>query len=86
MSDIKTTSHFGQRYKKLSSSIKKKAVEREKIFKRNPFDSRLNTHKLHGERKEEWAYSVDRSYRIIFMFLDGNQVLYTDIGTHNELY
>ena len=58
-----------------------------KIFKESSGrDPRLDVHNLHGKKKEEWAYSVDRSYRIVFIFLEGNQVLYTDIGTQDELY
>jgi len=51
---IRTTSYFDRKYRKLSVAIKKKAIAREKIFITNPFDSRLKTHKLHGEKKEEW--------------------------------
>lgn len=84
--EIRTTSHFDRRYKKLPSLIKKKAVEREKIFIKNPFDPRLDTHKLHGKKKEEWSYSIDYHYRISFIFIGKNEILYTDVGTHDEVY
>jgi len=84
--EIRTTPHFEKRYKRLSSHIKKKAIEREKIFLNNPFDTRLDTHKLHGKRKEEWAYSIDYHYRISFIFVGKGVVLYTDAGTHDEVY
>lgn len=61
-------------------------IIREKIFASNPFDQRLGTHKLHGERKGEWAYWIDYSYRVTFMFLGENCVLYTDVGTHEQVY
>ena len=84
--EIGATSHFERRYKKLPPHIKKKAVEREKIFLKNPFDSRLDTHKLHGKKKEEWSYSIDYHYRISFIFVEKGTILYTDIGTHDEVY
>ena len=84
--EIRTTIHFDRNYKKLPSAIKKKAEVRELIFKANPFDPRLNTHKLKGNRKEEWAYSVDYSYRIVFVFMGSDKILYLDVGTHDELY
>ena len=83
---IRTTSYFERRYKKLSAVLKEKAVNRERIFIKNPFDSRLNTHKLHGKKKEEWAYSIDYRYRISFIFVGGDEILYTDVGTHDEIY
>ncbi|MFH1979241.1 MAG: type II toxin-antitoxin system mRNA interferase toxin, RelE/StbE family [Patescibacteria group bacterium] len=83
---IEVSSHFKRKYKKLLKSVKEKAKKQELIFKNNPFDSRLATHKLHGIKKDEWAYSVNSSYRITFVFLEDNKILYTDIGTHDELY
>ena len=84
--EIRTTIRFDRSYIKLPSAIKRKAEARESIFKTNPFDPRLNTHKLQGKRKNEWAYSVDYSYRIAFIFVSGTEILYLDIGTHDELY
>ena len=84
--NVRVSSHFERRYKKLPKLVKKKAKKQELIFKHNPFDPRINTHKLHGGRKNEWAYSVDNSYRIVFIFLEDGAILYIDIGTHSELY
>lgn len=83
---IKYSAKFLRAFSKLPRKIQEKIEVREQIFKVNPFDSRLHTHKLHGERKDEWAYSVDYSYRIAFIFLKVDVVFYSDIGTHDELY
>ena len=83
---ISTTSYFGRRYKKLSATLKKKAIEREKIFLENPFDPRIDTHKLHGKKKDEWSYSIDYHYRISFIFIGKGEILYTNVGTHEEVY
>ncbi len=79
---IKTSPLFEKHYKKLAKNIKDKAKEREIIFRANPFDARLNTHKLHGEEKEFWAFWINHSYRIKFVFLANGEVLFLDIGTH----
>lgn len=84
--EIRTTLYFDRRFKKLPKVIKDKAKIREDIFKIDPFDPRLETHKLHGKQKEERSYSINRSYRISFIFLNRNKVLYLNIGTHDELY
>ncbi len=77
---------FLRHFRKLSRDVQEKARRREKVFRGDPFDPRLDTHKLHGRLREEWAYSVDYSYRVAFLFLPNGRVLYTDVGTHDELY
>lgn len=74
---------FKKSFRRLHSRIQKKAIEKTTIFKINPFNARIDTHKLHGEKKEEWAFSIDYSYRISFIFLEGDKVIFTDIGTHD---
>lgn len=83
--ELSASPKFLRSYKKLPFILKEKAKRREQIFLANPFDPRLGTHKLRGTLKEEWAYRVDDSYRISFVFINGSNVLYTDIGTH-EIY
>ena len=53
------------------------------LFREDAFDSRLKTHKLHGKHKKSWAFEIDNSYRITFVFLNGDKVLFLEIGTHN---
>jgi len=63
--------------------VKIKAEEKEKIFKDNPFDTRLDTHKLHGKYKEYWAFTVVGQYRIMFLFVGGKFVDFINIGPHD---
>lgn len=81
--DIELSSRFRRSFRKLQPLIQKKAIEKTVVFKENPFVPRLDTHKLHGEKKEEWAFSVDYTYRISFIFLEDSKILFTDIGTHD---
>ena len=73
---------FKDSYKNLPTEIKRKAEKKEIIFKKNPRDSRLKTHKLHGKLKKLWSFSIDKSYRIIFEFM-GKDIIFLDIGTHS---
>ncbi len=86
MIEIFSTPRFDKNYKKLPKEVKLKAEKKEGFFKINPFDLRLNTHRLHGKDKTNWAYWVDYKYRIKFIFLNGSKVLYLDVGTHDEVY
>ncbi len=79
------SSKFARQYRKLPFGIKLKAEKRELIFRNNPRDPRLKTHKLKGMLSDFFAFSVDFQYRIIFEFKDSGVVWFHSIGTH-ELY
>jgi len=81
--EIHLSSRFKKSFRKLDSRIQKKAIEKSFAFGEDPFLPYFDTHKLHGEKKEEWAFSVDYSYRISFIFVDEATILFTDIGTHD---
>lgn len=48
----------------------------------NVFNPTLRAHKLHGKNREAWAFWVNYIYRIKFIFLTENEVLFLDIETH----
>jgi mRNA-degrading endonuclease YafQ of YafQ-DinJ toxin-antitoxin module len=80
---IKISSRYKKSFRVLDPQIQEKAIEKINIFRENPFDSKLKTHKLHGKDKDCWAFWIDYRYRIKFTFLSENEVLFLDIGTHN---
>jgi mRNA-degrading endonuclease YafQ of YafQ-DinJ toxin-antitoxin module len=77
------SSRFKKSFKKLPPKIQRKTISRIKLFKENPFDPRLRTHPLSGKEKECWSFWIDYHYRIKFIFVDENEVLSLDSGTHN---
>lgn len=79
-----TSSKFERSLKKLDILLVEKVVERTLLFKKDPSDPRLKTHKLHGKLKNQWSFSVDNMYRVLFEF-DGSDVIFLDIGDH-DLY
>lgn len=83
--NIEYSNKFLKSLKKLPEKILSKAEEKEKIFKEKPYDIRLRTHKLSGKDKNCWAFWINGSYRIKFVFLSEREVLFLDIGTH-EIY
>lgn len=72
-------------YKNLDPQLQKLADQRIAIFRDNLFDSRLDTHRLHGKLKKQWSFSVDGQNRILFEFLDKKRgdVVFLDIGDHS---
>ncbi|MDO9288047.1 MAG: hypothetical protein Q7T83_04585 [Thermodesulfovibrionales bacterium] len=81
--EISVTPRFEKNYKSLPKKVKEKAKEKEAIFRERPFAPILKTHKLSGKEKEAWAFSIDYSYRIKFIFLTEEKVLFLDVGTHD---
>lgn len=77
--------------------IKKHPDQHEEIEKTlrlladDPFDPKLETHKLKGKLSGTWACSVGYDLRIIFDFVrDENRkeddIFLIEIGTHDEVY
>lgn len=84
--EILTTEEFQRRYDVLPRSIQKKAEKQEKLFRANPFHPSLNTEKLEPKNKEVWSIRVDRRYRIVFRFINGNTVIFLTVGPHDWIY
>lgn len=74
---------FVKRYRRLSQELQRASEEKEALFRENPFDPRLKTHKLGGEWEGYWAFSIDYHYRIIFAFLENDAVRFHLVGTHD---
>ena len=56
------------------------------IFKENVFDKRLKTHRLKGNLKEYYAFSISYSDRIVFKIIDDDSVYFIEIGSHDVCY
>lgn len=76
------SSYFARAFKKLPKQQQNLAIQKQSIFKKNIFDARLKTHKLHGRLKNQWSFSISRKYRIMFMFVKPDEILFLDIGDH----
>ena len=72
-------------FKRLDAQLQKLAEQRIAIFRQNVFNSRLDTHPLHGKLKNQWSFSVDGRNRILFEFLNKkkSEVVFLDIGDHS---
>ncbi len=80
---IRLHPNFLKRHKGLPEHKKELYRQKEFIFKQNAFDPRLGTHKLHGELKEFWAFNIDDSLRVVFIFVDEQTVGFINIGPHS---
>ena len=79
---IKYSSTFVKSLKKFPQSQLRNLAKQDKIFRDNIFDSRLKTHKLKGELKDFYSFSILYHWRVIFHFEDKDTVVFDNIGTH----
>lgn len=89
MTEIVFSSAFKRALKKRvegRKALEEKFWRRVEIFTGNPYDPRLRTHKLSGELKEYWSFTIEYDVRVIFQFVPKNRVIFEDIGTHDEVY
>ena len=77
------STRFIRNFKKLPPTIRREALEREKLFKENPFDSKLKTHKFHGKFSYFWSFSITQKHRVMFEFRENGIIAFIDIGDHS---
>ena len=81
--EIQYAPNFARAYRKLPAEVRARAKDAEQVFRLDPFDVRLKTHKLHGRLSDAWAFSVDARHRIIFEFCRKHVVRFLAIGGHH---
>jgi len=83
---FKPTGQFWTSFYDLSPAQKDSTRKAWQIFKLNPFDPRLRTHKIHRlsahYNRTIYAVDIEGDLRAVF-FIDGNSVVTVDIGTHS---
>ena len=72
---------FLRQIKKLPKAIRELAIERTRLFMKEPADPALKLHKLTGSLKGNHAFSVDRRHRIVLEIKDGKAYFHA-IGDH----
>ncbi len=83
--EIYYASNFFKQLNKLESALQEDAFEALELFKNEHTHSKLKVHSLHGKLKGLYSFSVNYKYRILFKYLDKNEVFIIKIGDH-DLY
>ena len=82
----KPTQRFWESFYALPAQQKEAARRAWRVFKENPFDSRLRPHKIHRlsarYRRTIHAVEVEADLRVVF-YVEGDVVVTVDIGTHD---
>lgn len=58
------------------------------LFIRDPFDPKLQTHKLSGKLKNLWGFLVANDVRVVFLLIDDKpeRAVFVEIGSRYEVY
>jgi len=78
--------HWHRYLTRLTEKQKEQLRERLAIFKEDVFDKRLKTHRLKGNLKDYYAFSISYSDRIVFKIIDDNSVYFIEVGGHDVCY
>ena len=82
----KPARQFWESFCDLTSNQKESTRRAWKVFKQNPFDSRLRTHKIHRLSAQYgrtiYAVEIEGNLRAVF-YIEHDCVVTVDIGTHD---
>ena len=80
------TETFWENFYGLSPAQKESTRQAWEIFKQDPFDPRLRTHKIHRLssilRRTVFAVVIEGDLRVVF-YVEGDLVVSCNIGTHD---
>ncbi len=74
---------FVRALQKLPPSLQHEALGSITLFRQDPFDPSLKTHKLQGKLCGRWSFSVNYRYRIVFRFEGKEHAHLLAIGDHD---
>ncbi|MDH3324670.1 MAG: type II toxin-antitoxin system RelE/ParE family toxin [Candidatus Peregrinibacteria bacterium] len=83
MNNVYYTPSFLRQFKKLEPSLREEVSQKIKLFREDPKNHQLKTHRLKGRLKGSSNFSVNYQYRIIFETLSANEFALTAIGNHD---
>lgn len=86
---IKLYRGFKKAYKVRIASNQKLAQQTEQkiiLFKSDPRDPILKDHGLSGAKRGLRAFSITGDIRIVYLPVSEDEVIFLDIGSHNQVY
>ncbi len=56
-------------------------------LEKDPFDTRLHLHPLHGKHRDKHSVSLSYSFRVVLkLVIKKRNIFLLDIGSHDEVY
>ena len=76
---------FIRQLNKLDKELRDEAIAKTELFKQSKNHISLAVHKLRGQLRGRYGFSVNFKYRIVFQYLTKTEVVLLTIGDH-EVY
>ena len=73
---------FIRHFKKLDLGLQEEALEKIELFKNVKNYKLLKIHKLHGPLAGRYSFSVNYKTRIVFSYVNNNEIVLLAIGDH----
>ena len=86
---VRADKNFDRNFKKRIQSNHKLSSQfnkRLKLFSENPSNSLLKNHHLEGAKKDLFSFSITGDIRVIYKQVTPEEVIFVDIGSHNQVY
>lgn len=74
---------FVRQFSKLPKNLQVEVIEKIELFKDVTNHQKLKVHKLKGRLNDQYSFSVNYKYRIIFIYETKNQIAFLAIGDHD---
>lgn len=69
-----------------NKKLRTKTIEKIRLFQENPANQVLKNNSLTGAKKRLRAFSVAGDIRIVYLPISEDEVIFLDIGSHNQVY
>ena len=86
---IQPTGKYNHMYCKLvrqQPEISEVVLEKVRLFRKNPNDTRLKNHPLKKRLSGKWAFSITGDVRIVYEWTGKNSARFLAIGGHTNVY
>ncbi len=84
--DVAVTPRFRRLFKKLPVELQEEVLEKIELFTDPGSHTALRVHKLQGRLADQWSFSVNYRYRIVFVWEERNiSAILIAVGDH-DLY
>jgi addiction module RelE/StbE family toxin len=83
---VVTSKKFDKQFKKLPQKVQMEFRKRIELFLMDRYHPMLGVHKLTGNLKNLWSFSVTGDIRVVFDKVGTDNIVLVAIGSHSELY
>lgn len=74
---------FIKRFNVFEKDLQSEVLEKIELFKDVKNHKQLQVHKLHGQMKDRYSFSVNYKFRIVFRYISKKGVVLLAIGDHD---